>query len=144
MKWNRSFILATVPLLALALLAPAKTQGQCSNATLTGSYGFTLSGFLLDHPGVPLLGGTLAFAESGLRTFDGVENFSDSGTWVSLAGTIFPTTASGKYSVNANCTGSMTVGTSLTEAFTIVDGGKEIVFIVTTPGRVILGSMKKQ
>ncbi len=144
MKWNRSFILATVPLLALALLAPAKTQGECSNATLKGSYGFTLSGFLLDHPGVPLLGGTLAFAESGVRTFDGAGNFSDSHTVASLAGTIFQPAATGTYSVNSDCTGSMNVGTSLTEDFTIVNGGQEVEFIVSTPGRVMLGSLKKQ
>jgi hypothetical protein len=143
MKWNRRFVFLTLTLLTFALLTPAKAQVACSVATLNGGYAFTLSGFLQEHAGQPV-GGNLAFAESGVRTFDGDGHFTDSHTSAAVAGTVFHSNNSGTYTVDSDCTGTMTLQSGLTEDFSIADGGKEIQFIVTTPGRVIFGSMKKQ
>ncbi len=148
LRLTRPLVLATLAtLLALALVftEPAhvvKAQSGCTNATLIGGYGFTLGGFLQVKPGQPVANNS-AFGESGLRTFDGNGNFSDFDT-ISVAGTVFRQTPTGTYTVNDNCTGTMKLSTGVTEDFTIVDGGKEIEFIVTNPGRVIFGSLKKQ
>ena len=57
-------------------------------------------------------------------------------------------TFTGSYTVNANCTGSMTVETSggdrVHRNLVIVDDGKEVEFVSTDPGVVIAGYLKKQ
>ncbi len=136
---------AIIVTFAWVAILPLAAQGACSNSILSGGYGFTLSGFLQVHTGQPV-GGNLAFAESGLRTFDGNGAFTDSHDAASVAGTILSPQASGNYVFDSDTctTGTMTLEDGLTERFTLVNGGQEIELIVTTPGRVIFGSMKKQ
>lgn len=143
MRKIRIFTVIAVTFAWVAML-PLAAQGACSNSILSGGYGFTLSGFLQVHTGQPV-GGNLAFAESGLRTFDGNGTFTDSHDTASVAGTILSPQASGTYEFDSDtCTTGTMTADGLTERFTLVNGGQEIEFIVTTPGRVIFGSMKKQ
>ncbi len=144
--------MATLPaLLALALVLtkPAhvvKAQSGCTNATLDGTYGYVLRGFLLPHQGAPL-SSALVGATTGIETFDGNGNTSGSETF-NGAGSISHPTYTGTYSVNPDCTGSAIVnlsnGSTATAAFTIVDVGKEIEFLNTGHLVVEFGSMKKQ
>jgi hypothetical protein len=155
MKWNRNLrlnrliVLATLLiLLALGLGQPAIVEAQsCSNASLNGTYGYVIGGFLLpNREGVPL-SSALIGASNGIETFDGIGNTSISETFVAALG-MFPQTLSGTYSINPNCTGSATVtfadGFKATASLIVVDGGKEIEFLNTWQYVVEFGSSKKQ
>ncbi len=144
MKKVRMFTVIAVMFACMATL-PLAAEATCSNSILSGGYGFTLSGFLQVHTGQPVAG-SLAFAESGLRTFDGNGGFTDSHDALSVAGTVLSPEASGTYVFDSDTctTGTMTLTDGLTERFTLVNAAQELEVIVTTPGRVIFGSMKKQ
>jgi hypothetical protein len=82
-----------------------------------------------------------------LESSDGHGNLSASST-VDFAGFITPVTFTGTYTVNANCSGNLTVdaGSSgiVHRDLVIVDADKEVEFVSTDPGVVIAGYMKKQ
>ena len=130
------------PLVVCALLgsgAPVRAQEQtssatdhrpfrCSNRTLSGSYGSKAEGALLPAPGV-----ALEFKGLTLTRFDGRGNV----TWIEhvvINGE--PTQpgwaeASGTYTVNSDCTGTMVVNTPnspvpLSLALVVVNRGREV------------------
>ena len=74
-------------------------------------------------------------------------NFSGSST-ADFGGSAFPVAFTGTYTVNANCTGSLTADAGPSginhRDLVIVDAGKEVEFVSTDPGLVIAGYMKKQ
>jgi uncharacterized protein (TIGR03437 family) len=76
---------------------------SCVNASLSGSYGYTASGFTLT-------GGTIIGTgdEAGTLQFDGQGNVTSSFATTS-AGASTPLTASGTYAVTATCTGTATL-----------------------------------
>jgi hypothetical protein len=123
---------------ALLLLLPSSAKAQdtghsgCSNTTLHGDYGFTISGQITGGPAPGPVNGV------ALTTFDGhggliqtdfvVKNGAPAGP---LDG--FRTGESGTYSVNSNCTGTATIH------FPDVTPPQEIVlmFVVVNHGRGI-------
>jgi hypothetical protein len=114
--------------LFLACVVPAANAQQCTNATLTGSSGFTFSGFTKDH------GRTVPFAGNGISTADGAGNLSGMVT-ASVNGSIetFPYTAT--YVVNPDCTGTLTsTSGGANFSFVIVNGGKEVLAVDIDPG----------
>jgi hypothetical protein len=114
--------------LLMAGFMPAANAQQCTNATLTGSSGFTFSGFVKDH------GRTVPFAGSGISTADGAGNLSATIT-ASENGRIetFPYTAT--YVVNPDCTGTVTsTSGGANFSFVIVSGGKEVLAVDIDPG----------
>jgi hypothetical protein len=120
-----------VPLLLTTALAPmglwAQTQ-QCplQNATLNGAYVSHATGFAGGNP----------LAVVGITTYDGHGNFQLSAT-VSVNGTILrPPTGTGTYTVNRDCTGSQTIGSSHYD-FVVTPDGREVTYISTDPGTVI-------
>ena len=101
----KSFLSATV--LALALVAgsiPANAS-SCNNATIRGTYASTIRGqvFLPD-------GSTLVLDGLAKQTFDGKGNFTQVDA-VAANGNFVPgwRPGSGTYSVNADCTATMTI-----------------------------------
>ena len=100
----------------------------CTVASLHGSYGYYLSG--------PLIGlGPVAAV--GIVTLDGAGGLSARDT-VSNNGVIGHRNGSGAYTINSNCTGSVSLTgdfLGFSADFTIVpeSRGKEFTFIVTTP-----------
>lgn len=110
---------------------------ECSNATLRGSFGYTSTGTLLPSFVPPPYAGP--FAEVGRQTFDGKANTDATGT-LSANGNIFSkVTFEGTYAVNPDCTGSMTLSSSLgvSQADFVVDGdGTELRLIFTDSGVV--------
>ena len=116
---------ALLTLAAAAALVPA-VHAQCTNATLTGRYGATFSGFLA--PGHSTKGEEKPFAGAGLATFDGAGNVSVTLS-VSYNGAVATNelyTAS--YTVNSDCTGSMTS----------TNGGANFTFVIVSSGAEIL------
>jgi hypothetical protein len=140
-----AFAAALFSTLAIFANAPkAQAQPTCTNATLTGSFGYTNTGTILAGPEAGPFGGV------GRQTFDGKGNTQATAT-VSVNGTIYHATIKGTYVVNSDCTGSMTlVGSAGTETFTnhvdlvIVLGGTEFRAINTDPGIVLTTVGKKQ
>jgi hypothetical protein len=139
--------LATVLILGIAPQAQAGDGKGCSNATLTGTFVFTASGFLVAPP--QFAG---PFAGVGTQTFDGNGGTHATET-VSQNGNILKVTITGTYTVNPDCTGSMTLNissqnppVSLTDhiSFAIVDSGAGFQAIQTDPGVVVTGTGRKQ
>jgi hypothetical protein len=99
-----------IPLLMLALaFAASETSSAhatvCSNNTIRGSYAFTIHGqiFIPNGP-------TLTVEGLARTTFDGEGNLTQLDA-VALNGNVAPgwTFNTGTYSLNPNCTGTMTV-----------------------------------
>jgi hypothetical protein len=116
----------------------AHAAGQCGLQTVGGSYGTLISGSLLGLP----LGG----ASVGVVNFNGAGSVTGSDVG-SLNGAVFPANFTGSYTVDADCTGTMTVifdnGFTGTHRILIVDNGREIRSLVTLPGAAITGIFKR-
>lgn len=137
---NRLFL---IPALVAAAAFGQDSPPACSNETLQGSYGLTVTGtvpapFVLPqffHPP-----GTLEqIAGIVIQTFDGKGNFTQvdnvKGT---LSGIVLDRPGRGTYSVNANCTGTFSILLPapippIVTRFVIVDGGKELRIVVVSP-----------
>jgi len=123
---------------------PSTAKG-CSNATLRGGYGFTSTGTILPplfgQPSYSFDGPAGPFAEVGTQTFDGNEegeteySATISNNGETTSGLLFK----GTYSVNKDCTGTMTLTQTLpfpatvTFNFVIDDHGSEIRALLTGP-----------
>lgn len=83
----------------------------------------------------------------GLVTFDGFGNFTDSETH-SFNGEIVSAQYKGTYQVNPDGTGTMTYfdenGPTPPCPIVLSDGGKEVTFLISVPGVVATGVLKKQ
>jgi hypothetical protein len=122
-----SALLGLAVLAALVIVTTTPVYAQCSNATLTGNYGFTWSGF--GAPGHSKKGNEVPFAGTALGTFDGAGNFSATATG-SFDGSVFSFPYTATYAVNSDCTGSMTsTNGNANLSFVIVSGGAELSFI---------------
>lgn len=139
-------IIATVFVLGVAPKAWAWEDKECSNATLHGSFGYTSTGTLLPSYVPPPFAGP--FGEVGRQTFDG-KGHTDATATLSANGNIQPVTIQGTYTVNSDCTGSMTLNVSPLDAtvhayFVIDDDGTELRAIGTDSGLVETRVYKKQ
>ncbi|SRR6266853_1946836 len=125
------FALAIVVMVAVAAFA----QGECTNATIKGSYGINLNG---STGGLPL-------ALVGVVTNDGEGNLSSTYT-VSVNGTVTAGAhAVGTYVVNPDCTASaIDMTNDLHYTFVILRHGAEMFVINTDPGNTFTGDFKKQ
>jgi hypothetical protein len=116
----------------------------CSAATLNGRYGLTFHGFSTNSAVLPApISAFIPVAGGGVVTFDGNGNLSISET-VSLGGQILPLTLSGSYTVNTDCTGSITTANGVHLKTVIVRNGREILAVNTDPGRVAVDNFIKE
>ena len=119
---------------------------ECSKTTLSGSFGYSSTGTLLDsYVPAPYAG---PFGEVGRQTFDGRGNTSATAT-TSSNGNIAPVTVEGTYTVNPDCTGSMTLnvspfGSVVHADFVIDDDGAQLRAIGTDSGLVETRVYSKQ
>jgi len=122
---------------------------RCSNETLAGRYAVIGDGFVTaGAPPAPLV----PFATVSLMTLDGWGNLSNKVTR-SINGQISRGVDSGTYTVNADCTGTITIATpnppfQLTFDLVVADlqgarQGKEFYIIATTPGGVVTSTAKR-
>ncbi len=108
---------------------------------LNGNYSFNLTGSFYDSQGY-----WYVMALVGLNTFDGAGNFKGADT-LSLDGTIHKRTVTGTYTVNADCTGTLTITGSDTLVFGgnfVITDAKTIDFVDSDTDVIFSGSIKKQ
>ncbi len=116
---------------------------SCSLGTIQGSYGFTAQGTLVPNPALPPGIPTGPYASQGLVALDGFGNLT-SLVNDNFNGVVVPTAPNtGKYTVNDNCTGSAQLANGVVYNFTVVEGGKEILFSIGVPGVAVTGIAKK-
>jgi len=127
----------------------ADEDGVCTLQTLRGSFGFTGQGFVTGSSALPApICAFVLFANIGVVTFDGQGNLFASDTF-SFGGKIGQETFSGPYTVNPNCTGSMTLtfspggGTGHFD-FVLDDHAKEVRVIAKDAGQAITFVARKQ
>lgn len=113
-------ILAGVLILNLVSKANAQPMKACSDATLRGDYGATLTGAVNNLP----------FAALNLVNSDGNGNITGEGTIV-YNGTVIPSSFTATYTVNPDCSGSFTSSSGTTENIVIGRDGSEVQIIVT-------------
>jgi hypothetical protein len=126
---------------------PSAKVKECSLATLQGSFGYTSTGTLLDsYVPAPYAG---PFAEVGRQTFDGKGNTNATATLSSNGNILQQATIQGTYTVNADCTGSMTLyvvqfQSTVHADFVIDRDGAEIRAIGTDSGVIESRVYRKQ
>lgn len=101
--------------LLLVVLAPVvRAQGNtadCSLSTLKGTYSVQGQGTVVAQlPGFPIP--PFPFAEVAVDRFDGTGNVSGQAT-VNIDGVVVQATVAGTYAVNPDCTGTLSLATSL-------------------------------
>jgi hypothetical protein len=137
---SRAGFAAALTIFAIAAM-PATAQVTCANASLVGSYGVTLDGSVF-----PATGGPTFQKSIGLLTSDG-QGLLRATLTTSVNGTVTPTAYTGSYSVQANCTGSMTLngGSSgpLVLALGIGNGGQSAVLAGALSSIALSGTMVK-
>ena len=134
--------LVFLPIMSKHDIPLSHAESGCTDSTLTGNYGFTFNGFQIQHGSrsVPFVGG-------GVVTFDGAGNVSASFA-ASSNGTISTNnTYAATYTVNSDCTGSMTAtpgsgGDNF--ALVILGGGAEALGVDTSTGETLTIDFKKQ
>ena len=136
-RFRTSFPL--LPLVAAGACLSGWAQGAqspgCDASTLRGSYAIQLTGIV---SGVnPTITPVFGRAEIGIVTFDGAGNFTGKDTY-NVAGVVARGTLTGTYTVNADCTGSLTVTAGESKAWQNADivvfrGGRKIDIVQTDP-----------
>ena len=110
-------------------------QTVCTNATLSGSYGFTLTGTRPSSPGGPVE----TIVGVAMTQFDGTGNLTQTDN---IHGSIsgFPAPdrpGTGTYTINQDCTGTMKLinpgSPVLTLRIVVVDNGNEVRTAVVDP-----------
>jgi hypothetical protein len=150
-KILKTSIAAAGMLMMFAGVAFAQEQSgkvkECSIATLQGSFGYTSTGTLLDSFVPPPFAGP--FAEVGRQTFDGKGKTEATATISSNGNIQQQATIQGTYTVNSDCTGSMTLyvvqfQSTVHADFVIDRDGAEIRAIGTDSGVIESRVYRKQ
>jgi hypothetical protein len=131
----------SVGVLIFALAAGQAEASSCSQATVSGSYGYTTSGF------VALGGGFVPAAAAGRIDFDSQGNVTGTQTRI-VGGSALAETYSGTYTVNPDCTGDFTVVVqpdTRTSSVHLVwtDNAKGVSAVFTTPGFVLTATASR-
>ncbi len=109
---------------------PVTSSASCSTRTLTGTY-------LFEGNGASVSGTTTTpTAFAGSEHFDGAGAVAGSSTF-SSGGTIFPRSAfTGTYILSADCTGTLTIGTTLHFDIYVAPSGDTFTYAQTDHGSV--------
>src|SRR5437867_943240 len=142
MTYPRKLATLTAFLVAVVCgtLMPARTLASCDATTIAGSYGFRVN--LVQAPNIPKaflpIGSFTPGALAGRIVFNSATDPPSVSRflWGNIGGlpvtpASFPSTSTGTYAVNANCTGTVTFGGVVQYEIAIVEGGAEIEFAYT-------------
>jgi hypothetical protein len=141
-------------LLAISVVAAALVIGYrkvpvvhaqdkgCDATTVTGAYGYTLSGTVYDNYGYIYMLGA-----AGRMVSDGNGNLTGTDT-LSFDGTIAKRQYTGTYTMNADCTGSLTLtmpgGGTMHADIVAVNNGKELNMVQTDTAYIVTAVLKQQ
>ena len=126
-------------LVVVALMPAAHAAERCTAASLKGNYGFTASGYF------PNGAGNAPIVATGVTTLDGEGNVTATVT-ASFNGDVQTFPYTGTYSVNPDCTGSITPtpGSGLANfSIVVVRGGAEVLGMDSDPGNTWTIDFKK-
>jgi hypothetical protein len=117
----------------------------CSNATLRGNYGFTITGIRPAARGLPqvALVGTALTTFHGDGTFEQFDNLNVNSPEVAYQP---DRPGTGTYSLNADCSGTMFLtasGVTLQLSIVVVDHGHEVRTAVVTPEVIVTSDGRK-
>jgi hypothetical protein len=117
----------------------------CSNGTLKGKYGFTITGIRPAARGLPqvALVGTALTRFHGDGTFDQFDNLNVNSPEVTYQP---DRPGTGTYSLNPDCSGTMYLtagGVTLQLSITVVDQGREVRTAVVTPEVIVTSNGRK-
>jgi hypothetical protein len=117
----------------------------CSNETLRGNYGFTITGLRPTMKGGP----QVAIAGTALTTFHGDGTFTQFDN-INVNSPSIPfqpdRPGSGTYSLKGDCSGTMWLtasGVTLELAITVVDHGREVRTAVVSPAVIVTSNGRK-
>jgi hypothetical protein len=143
MKRNIVWTIFFIAMLSLSLAAVAKDNRErddctCSDATVAGTWGTTMTGTLIS----PINAAAAPFAAVNFATYDGVGNYWGTQTR-SNNGVFSRVYFKGTYTVNSDCTGNKTTTgyadaayltplNTVEQDFVLVNDGKELIEIFTT------------
>jgi hypothetical protein len=133
----KNFTIAAVTTIALGIAPTVKADDKgCSNASLQGTFAYTGTGSIVTPAAI-----AGPFAEVGTQTFDGQGHTTATAT-ASSNGTIVQLTITGTYTVNPDCTGTLTLQVSpfgvTVHVYMVIDNSlSEFQAIETEPGLVI-------
>lgn len=130
--------------LAAVLAAPMALADApvCDASSFTGAYGYKLSGIVYDSYGY------MYFLNSvGRIVSDGAGSITGTNTY-SFDGTVIRQTFTGTYTVNEDCTGTLTMATSGSGTanydFVLVNNNQEATMVQTDSGFSLSGDLKMQ
>jgi len=138
----RRSLFSALAVLFLALAGAAPSHAQiCSNASLRGSFGYTVTGQVTaSNP--PFVAGP--FGAVGRLVFDGAGNVSTTRTFSDAGFVVQGDKGTGTYKLNSDCTGSFNIsvdspgsGSVILRLDIVLDGDYELRGIVTNPGFVL-------
>jgi hypothetical protein len=141
-----NFTIAAVAAIVMAVAPAANAANKgCSVATMLGTFAYTGKGSITAPAPAEIQG---PIVEVGTQTFDG-NGGTTSTAMISANGTLVPLTITGTYTVNQDCTGTMTLQVSPFNAtvhvfFVIDDNAAGFQAIETDPGDVITRSARRQ
>jgi hypothetical protein len=138
--------------LAVAAAGPERTEegrdlkhaARCSERTLKGKYGVTLSGL---RPGA---GGVLEqFVGLSMQTYDGQGNFTQTDNTHGPTGSATDQPGWGTYTVNPDCSGTKTLWLEglpfpIENRIVILDKGDEIRIVVTSPPPIVVAGQGRR
>ena len=147
----KAFAIAAVTAIALGIAPEARAADNkgCSNASLKGTFVHLGSGFMTSPSAA-----ASPFAGLGTESFDGKGGVVGNAT-ASVNGNIIGGTFTGTYSVNPDCSGTITaqlsIGITTHQYFVLVwttspsgTGFNELQFVSTDAGNVETGIAKRQ
>lgn len=117
----------------------------CTNETLKGIYGFTLTGLRPTGPGAPQVAvvGTALTTFHGDGTLDQFDNINVNSPAVPLQPN---RPGTGTYNLERDCSGTMTLtagGMTLSLSIVVVDFGREVRTAVVTPNVIVTSNGRK-
>jgi hypothetical protein len=127
---------------------PDEKNPVCTDAILKGTYQWNVTGFIqTTNQNGGNIGDFAPIAEASYAVFDGhgtitklvsTDNFSSGGS--------FTVTGTGTYSVNSDCSGSLTFNTTVgtINRHLEIQDRKTVDFVHTDTGLIIAGTMKKR
>ena len=117
----------------------------CSVATLRGAYGIRMQGTRPSAPAGPIedVVGVIWREYDGRGNFRQIDNVKGA-----ISGIVLDRPGFGTYTMNEDCTGTTSFqpgpGATLVESLIVVDGGREVLSVVTSPQPVMVSSVQSR